>query len=172
MNGYSRIVVGVDGSEESRKALEFACAAAAPSGADVVALATWTEPPVPVDPPFGSVPWGASSTMQEVVTRLVDGVVDEAQERHPDVKIHRQVEPGNAAQALIDASKDADLVVVGSRGHGGFAGMLLGSVSQHVAAHSACTVVVARLAATRRVAGVMRRPKATAQRRRPSVHED
>ena len=51
---------------------------------------------------------------------------------------------GPAAQALIDASQHADLVVVGTRGHGGFAGMLLGSVSQHLAAHAACTVAVVR----------------------------
>lgn len=144
MDGYSRIIVGVDGSEQSRKALEYACTAAAESGAEVVALSTWTEPPLPIDPPFGSFPWGVSSTMREAVTQLVEGVVDDAEAGHPDVKIHRRIEPGNAAQALIEASKEADLVVVGSHGHGGFAGMLLGSVSQHVVAHSSCTVAVVR----------------------------
>ena len=55
-----------------------------------------------------------------------------------------QVKEGNAAKLLIDLSDDADLLMVGARGHGGFAGMLLGSVSQHVAAHAKCTVVVVR----------------------------
>jgi nucleotide-binding universal stress UspA family protein len=54
------------------------------------------------------------------------------------------VKEGNAAKLLIDLSGEADVLVVGSRGRGGFAGMLLGSVSQNVAAHARCTVVVAR----------------------------
>ena len=58
--------------------------------------------------------------------------------------MYPQVKEGNAAKLLIDLSEDADVLVVGSRGHGGFAGMLLGSVSQHVAAYAKCTVVVAR----------------------------
>jgi nucleotide-binding universal stress UspA family protein len=60
------------------------------------------------------------------------------------VLVHPQVKEGHAAKLLIDLSEDADLLVVGSRGHGGFVGMLLGSVSQHVAAYAKCTVVVAR----------------------------
>jgi nucleotide-binding universal stress UspA family protein len=58
--------------------------------------------------------------------------------------MHPQVKEGNAAKLLIDHSKDADVLVVGSRGHGGFVGMLLGSVSQHVTAYAKCTVVVVR----------------------------
>ena len=60
------------------------------------------------------------------------------------MNIQTSVEQGNAAKVLIDRSKGADLVVVGSRGRDGFAGMLLGSVSQHVIAHSHCPVAVVR----------------------------
>jgi nucleotide-binding universal stress UspA family protein len=58
--------------------------------------------------------------------------------------VQPRVKEGNAAKLLIDLSEEADVVVVGSRGRGGFAGLLLGSVSQNVAAHAKCTVVVAR----------------------------
>jgi nucleotide-binding universal stress UspA family protein len=62
----------------------------------------------------------------------------------PPVLVRPQVKEGNAAKLVIDLSEDADLLVVGSSGQGGFAGMLLGLVSQHVAAHAKCTVVLVR----------------------------
>ena len=62
----------------------------------------------------------------------------------PPVLVQPQVKEGSAAKVLIDLSEEADLLVVGACGHGGFAGMLLGSVSQHVVAHAKCTVVVVR----------------------------
>ena len=60
----------------------------------------------------------------------------------PPILVRPQAKEGNAAEVLIDLSEDAELLVVGSRGHGGFAGLVLGSVGQHVAAHAKCTVVV------------------------------
>ena len=62
----------------------------------------------------------------------------------PSVRIEQEVLEGHPAQLLVTAAEGADLVVVGSRGHGGFVGMLLGSVSQHVAAHAPCPVLVVR----------------------------
>jgi len=62
----------------------------------------------------------------------------------PSLRVEQEVVEGHPAQQLVVASEGADLVVVGSRGHGGFVGMLLGSVSQHVSAHAACPVLVVR----------------------------
>jgi len=70
--------------------------------------------------------------------------VEDAEAEFPTVDIGLYVVAGNAAQELITLSETADEVVVGAKGHGGFTGMLIGSVSQHVLAHSACTVVVVR----------------------------
>jgi nucleotide-binding universal stress UspA family protein len=72
------------------------------------------------------------------------GTIRDVLSESPPVLVHPRAKEGNAAKLLIELSEDADVVVVGSRGHGGFAGMLLGSVSQHVAVHAKCTIVVAR----------------------------
>jgi nucleotide-binding universal stress UspA family protein len=137
-----RIVVGVDGSDGSRAALQWAFELAKQQGSELLLVSVWTPPPTEIAPPFGSFPWG---------TDVDSGAAEQAlQEMLPvlgnqnDVKVETQVASGNAAKVLIDLSKDADLLVVGSRGHGGFAGLLLGSVSQHVAAHASCPVVVVR----------------------------
>lgn len=144
MTSWNRIVVGVDGSKESLGALEWACAQAEDRGAEVAAVTTWTLPPYPIDPPFGSFPWGQSVDFAEESRALLAAAVADATAVHPDVKISQHVSAGNAAATLIEFSQEADLVVVGAKGHGGFTGMLIGSVSQHVLAHSACTVAVVR----------------------------
>ena len=71
-----------------------------------------------------------------------------------DVEVERVIAQGSAAQALIDAATGQDILVVGSRGHGGFAGLLLGSVSQQCAQHASCPVVIVRAAASNAREGV------------------
>ena len=128
------IVVGVDGSDGSVGALSWACDRASATGASVEAVTTWQwpmslGPAVPI--PTGYDPAGDAQTMLEAI------VAPEA-DRYPSLTIRTRVVEGHPAEALVEASRHADLLVVGSRGHGGFAGMLLGSVSQHCAAHAAC----------------------------------
>jgi nucleotide-binding universal stress UspA family protein len=86
---------------------------------------------------------GATNARETAKEQLMEVIRDVLGE-DPPVLVQPQVREGNAAKLLIDLSEDADVLVVGSRGHGGFAGLLLGSVSQHVAAHAKCTVVVVR----------------------------
>jgi nucleotide-binding universal stress UspA family protein len=100
--------------------------------------------PPEIAPPFGSFPWGTNVDLTEAAEQALQELLQGVMGEQDDVKVKTQVVNGNAAKVLIDSSPDADLLVVGSRGHGGFAGMLLGSVSQHVAAHANCPVVVVR----------------------------
>lgn len=138
------IVVGIDGSKHSRQALQWALEQARTHQQRVLAVSTWTHPPMPIDPPYGSFPWGSSVDAGPATETMLDKIVDELAQDYPDVKVERRTETGNASQELINLSEEAAMVVVGAKGHGGFAGMLLGSVSQHVLAHSRCTVVVVR----------------------------
>jgi nucleotide-binding universal stress UspA family protein len=82
----------------------------------------------------------ASKAAQQLLMETVRDVLGD----DPPVLVQPRVKEGNAAKLLIDLSEEADVVVIGSRGRGGFLGLLLGSVSQNVAAHAKCTVVVAR----------------------------
>ena len=142
MDGYRRIVVGVDGSAPSKCALRWAARQAALVGAVVQAVVAWEFPafysweggPMPPD------------EFEESARKSLDETVDEIEQDDglPPVTIERQLTHGHAAQALLDASEGAELLVVGSRGHGSFYGALLGSVSQRCAAHAACPVVIVR----------------------------
>jgi nucleotide-binding universal stress UspA family protein len=134
------IVVGVDGSDGSVGALSWACDRVSGTGGSVEAITTWQwpmslGPAVPI--PTGYDPGGDAQIMLEAI------VAPEA-DRYPSLTIRTRVIEGHPAEALVEASRHADLLVVGSRGHGGFAGMLLGSVSQHCAAHAASPVLIWR----------------------------
>jgi nucleotide-binding universal stress UspA family protein len=130
------IVVGVDGSPSSEEALRWAVQQGRLTGRPVQAVTSWDYPIDYGVGAFDAFDWETSS--RDLLHATVEKVLgaDGAQE------VTEHLTKGHPAQALLDAAADADLLVVGSRGHGGFAGMLLGSVSQHVVAHAACPVVV------------------------------
>ena len=139
------VVVGVDGSSASKSALAWAVDEARAHRAGVKVVHAWQVPAVAFAGYGGSVlplveiedlEKHAEETARETVADVVGAGLD--------VPVETVVVRGHAAHALVDASRDAGLLVVGSEGHGAFAGMLLGSVSAHVVRHAACPVVVVR----------------------------
>jgi nucleotide-binding universal stress UspA family protein len=144
MRQWKRIVVGVDGSPASRTALEWAGDEAVRHGSELVVLTAWLPVPPPLAGTSSTLPTHGLTDAGETAKDLLMAAVRDVLGEDPPVLVQPQVKEGSAAKLLIDFSEDADLLVVGSSGHGGFAGMLLGSVSQHVTAHAKCTVVVVR----------------------------
>ena len=132
------IVVGVDGSEPSLNALRWAGKQARMTGATLRVLTTWQ-----VATGTGWVPtFPVDYDPQAVARQALDEAVTETLGADPDVAVERIVKEGHAAPVLLAAAKDADLLVVGSHGHGAFAGMLIGSVSEHLVRHAPCAIVV------------------------------
>jgi nucleotide-binding universal stress UspA family protein len=136
-SGERRIVVGVDGSGHSLDALRWAAHFAAVFGAGLDAVATWQYPQS-----FGwagvAPEWNPSQDMAKV---LDDAVLAVFGDQLPE-GLRLLVQEGGAAKVLLDAGEGAVMLVVGSRGHGGFAGLLLGSVSANVAEHASCPVFI------------------------------
>jgi nucleotide-binding universal stress UspA family protein len=130
-------VVGVDGSPASLHALRFAHRQADLTGAELHAVTTWTYP-LSYDDPVDPTDWQANAET------ILDAALGEALPASAAVEVRRHVAEGHPAGVLLASVEEADMLVVGSRGHGGFTGMLLGSVSQHVVAHGPCPVVVVR----------------------------
>jgi len=136
------VVVGVDGSEGSRRAAEFAAAAAARYRAPLIAVYAW--PPDAAWPPAlaqaGHPPPRAPERISE--TPVAETLAD-LTERFPELPVRPEIHQHTPAhEALLAAAKDARLVVVGARGRGGFRGLLLGSVSQALIHHAPCPVAV------------------------------
>jgi nucleotide-binding universal stress UspA family protein len=135
------IVVGIDGSQGSQDALRWAARQATLTGAELRAVISWH---------LSSLAYGAGmafpgdfdmeTASRETLERTIKEVLGED---HP-YKLTTQVVQGHPAPVLLAAARGADLLVVGSRGHGAFAGMLLGSVSEHCVTHAVCPVVVIR----------------------------
>lgn len=139
-----RIVVGVDGSPSSKAALAWAVRQAGLTGASVDAVIAWHYPAMVGGVPFA--PNGAMYTADyaEFAAKVLTGLVGETVDPDGPVKVSSTVREGPAAQVLLDAADGADLLVVGSRGHGGFTEALLGSVSQACVHHARCPVVIVR----------------------------
>lgn len=139
------VVVGYDGSTASDLALEWAARAATDRGLPLEVLVTWTAPPTQ----FGSVTGDLYDS--ELVDELrsqsdlsLERAITQAQEVSPDLAVHGEVLVSPPAASLVERSKQASLVVVGSHGRGGFTGLLLGSISRQVATHAKCPAVVVR----------------------------
>lgn len=130
-------VVGVDGSEASVEALRQAQRLAAPVGAKILATAYWDDPQVYA----GYVAMGIDRFEDRVMVVLNDALQQAFGDDIPPNVIPRVVR-GHPRDSLIDASRHADMIVVGRRGHGGFGGLLLGSVSSACVAHAHCPVLV------------------------------
>jgi nucleotide-binding universal stress UspA family protein len=138
-----RIVVGVDGSEPSIRALQWAARQAKWSDATLEVVTAWTFPEHPA--PLGleiHVPWPDELIAQARVK--LDEVIGAALPDMDPQGIHASVIRGSALRVLLDAARDAELLVVGSRGRGAMAELLLGSVSEHCVRHAGCPVVVVR----------------------------
>jgi nucleotide-binding universal stress UspA family protein len=137
------VVVGVDGSPISVLALDFAAEEASLRDAELVALHAWggndgTE--LNADLPMTYESWDGEEEERRVLAEAMAGIG----ERYPDVRVRRQVRRGSARRLLAEWSYTAQLIVVGSRGHGGFAGLLLGSVGQHLLHRAGCPTAVVR----------------------------
>jgi nucleotide-binding universal stress UspA family protein len=130
-------VVGVDGSAGGDQALRWAVAEAELRGAMLhIVVGAWYTPIWSAYTPF------PADELTESATSILSEAVGVARAQWPDVLIREDIVVEPPAKALIDASKEASVLVVGSRGRGGFAGLLLGSVSQQCIVHAACPVVV------------------------------
>jgi nucleotide-binding universal stress UspA family protein len=134
------VVVGVDGSPGSLAALRFALEEARLREAALTVVYAWSLP-IAGDVPGGLMPVLAADFAEDAAKLLDDAL---AQVDVTGVTIERVVVEGGAARRLVEAAKGAEMLVVGSRGRGGFAGLLLGSVSQQCAHHAPCPMAIVR----------------------------
>ncbi|HEY6744197.1 MAG TPA: universal stress protein [Mycobacteriales bacterium] len=142
------VVVGIDSSPDSEAALEYGFTYADRHGLPLVALHVYT-PGAVIYPvmPFPAPPYPVEEELARIraeAVRTAEQGVGTWMEKYPEVDSRTDVAEGGAAQKLVEASRTASLLVVGTRGHGGLAGMLLGSVSHAVLRHAHSPVVIAR----------------------------
>ncbi|MCC5948950.1 MAG: universal stress protein [Nitriliruptoraceae bacterium] len=135
-----RIVVGIDGSDGARRALEWGLHEAALRGAELHLVHAYPTPELVALPAVVTLPSDDElrAAAEEVIAEVLAEVGGSG-----DVPVTTTVMAGGAAAVMCELAKDASLMVVGARGLGGFRGLLLGSVTHQVVAHSPCPVVVA-----------------------------
>lgn len=136
-----RIVVGIDGSEGSLAALRVAATEAKVRAAVLEVVCAWHPSSMGSIPAFG-VGSPTAQSLDELRTALDETLAAEGLGPDDGVAVEARVVTGHAAEALLDAAERATLVVVGTRGRGGFAGLVLGSVSQQVVTHARCPVMI------------------------------
>jgi nucleotide-binding universal stress UspA family protein len=136
-SGERKVVAGIDGSDSSVLALRWAAHYAAALRARLDVVMAWEYPPS-----FGwaaiAPDWNPADDVKEVLAETARAVFGE----QVPPNVHFETAQGGAAKVLLDACEGATMLVVGSRGHGGFAGLLLGSVSGNVAEHAPCPVLI------------------------------
>jgi nucleotide-binding universal stress UspA family protein len=142
--GVPHVVVGVDGSAESIGALKWAAGYAAATGATVTAVLSWHFPAPVGLAPVGVAPRPVSDEVRANLQEDLDKALTEAFGTSVPQSVETKLAYGHPATVLEEESRQADLLVVGHRGHGAFTGMLLGSVSMHCVTNAACPVVVVR----------------------------
>lgn len=134
--GHGRIVVGVDGSASGKEALRWAARLAPTLDATIEVVNAWEYQPTDVAIPAPVMDWEAIG--RRTVTTSIHEVFGDA----PPAGLVTRVMQGHPARVLLDAAHGASMLVVGSRGLGGFAGLVLGSISRHVAERATCPVLV------------------------------
>jgi nucleotide-binding universal stress UspA family protein len=137
------IVVGVDGSESARDALAWALDEGRLRDDDVRVVSAWFFSPAAYGT-MGYVPPVSDESFELAAEQAMTETLDALEDSAKGLRVERMVVEGTAASVLVEAAKDADLLVVGSRGHGTLTGLLLGSVSHQVALHAECPVVIIR----------------------------
>jgi len=136
----ARIVIGIDGSEASMDALAWAGRQAHLTHSTLEMIMTWDWPTTYGWAMYFPEGYNPSEGMPEILSKAAD----ELRNDYPDIDITSRVVQGHAAPLLVEASNGADLLVVGSRGHGEFVGMLIGSVSEFCSANAHCPVLIHR----------------------------
>lgn len=129
----TRIVVGVDGSPGALRALDWAGAEGERSEAELTIVGAWV---------YGG--FGGDFLTEEDAQIVVEEAAMSVADRYPTVSVKHLLCKESPAHSLIEVSRDADLLVVGSRGFGGFRGLLFGSVGQHCLTHAPCSVAIIR----------------------------
>jgi nucleotide-binding universal stress UspA family protein len=139
-SGTGRVVVGLDGSPASMEALAWAVRQAVLTGSALEVIMTWEWPSS-----YGwAVPVPEDFDPEAETKQTLDAIVADIRADHPGLPVNPRVLSGHPAPALVEASKGADVLVVGNRGHGEFVGMVLGSVSAYCATNAHCPVLIHR----------------------------
>ena len=141
-----RIVVGVEGSGYARAALIWALEEAHHRGAIIEVVTCYSPTYVPAAPDLGYVPldsFDLAAEVEKMQGEVIESAI-EASDFSDEVEIRRVLQKGRPADTLMTAAEGATMLVVGNRGRGGFAGLRLGSVSQAIAHHSPCPLVIVR----------------------------